>query len=46
MSILYDAITYICELNPLKITVSGQGFRIQYYMKRVGRETLSSAINS
>lgn len=47
MSILHDAIMYISELNPLnlKITVSGQGFRIQYYMKTVGRET-PSAINN
>lgn len=48
MSILHDAIMYISELNPLnlKITVSGQRFRIQYYMKTVGRETPSSAINN
>lgn len=48
MSILHDAIMYISELNPLnlKITVSGQGFRIQYYMKTVGRKTPSSSINS
>lgn len=47
MSILHDAIMYTSELNPLnlKITVSGQGFRIQYYMKTVGRET-PSAINN
>lgn len=39
--ILHDALMYISELNPLnlKITVSGQGFRIQYYMKTVGRDT-------
>lgn len=38
---------YISELSPLnlKITVSGQGFRTQYYMKTVGRET-SPAINN
>lgn len=47
MSILYDAIMYISELSPLlKITVSRQGFRIQYYMKTVGREIPSSAINN
>lgn len=47
MSILHDAIMYISELNPLnlKITVSGQGFRIQYYMKTVGTETPSSINN-
>lgn len=47
MSILHDAIMYISEINPftLKITVSRQGFRIQYYMKTVGRET-PSAINN
>ena len=38
---------YISELNPLilKITVSHQGFRIQYYMKTVGRETPSATNN-
>lgn len=37
--ILHDAIMYISELNPLnlKITVPGQGFRIHYYMKTVGK---------
>lgn len=46
-SILHDATMYISELSPLnlKITVSGQGFRTQYYMKTVGRET-SPAINN
>lgn len=42
--ILCDAIMYISELNPLnlKITVLGQRFRIQYYVKKVGRETPSA----
>ena len=47
MSILHDAVMYISEFNPLnlKITVSGEGCRIQYYVKTVGRET-PSAINN